>query len=39
MEEFQKTSQAENEKAEIVNDIFYWQVPKGNTLDSTFEKS
>lgn len=38
MEEFQKAVQAENEKAEIVNDIFYWQVPKGNTLDSTFGK-
>lgn len=38
MEEFQKTSRTENEKAEIVNDIFYWQVPKGNTLDSTFGK-
>ncbi|OCA71878.1 hypothetical protein BBH99_13505 [Chryseobacterium contaminans] len=38
MEEFQKASQAENEKAEIVNNIFYWQVPKGNTLDSTFGK-
>ncbi|MCJ7936345.1 MAG: DUF1697 domain-containing protein [Chryseobacterium sp.] len=38
MEEFQKASQAENEKAEIVNDIFYWQVSKGNTLDSTFGK-
>lgn len=38
MEEFQKASQAGNEKAEIVNNIFYWQVPKGNTLDSTFGK-
>ncbi|MCS4305607.1 DUF1697 domain-containing protein [Chryseobacterium sp. BIGb0232] len=38
MEEFKKAAQAENEKAEIVNDIFYWQVPKGNTLDSTFGK-
>ncbi|REC61638.1 hypothetical protein DRF65_14380 [Chryseobacterium pennae] len=38
MEEFEKATQAENEKAEIVNDIFYWQVPKGNTLDSTFGK-
>ncbi|MGE8536721.1 DUF1697 domain-containing protein [Chryseobacterium sp. D764] len=38
MEEFQKAAQVENEKAEIVNDIFYWQVPKGNTLDSTFGK-
>lgn len=38
MEEFQKATQAENEKAEIVNDLFYWQVPKGNTLDSTFGK-
>lgn len=38
MEEFQKAAQAENEKAAIVNGIFYWQVPKGNTLDSTFGK-
>lgn len=38
MEEFQKSTQADNEKAEIVNDLFYWQVPKGNTLDSTFGK-
>lgn len=38
MEEFQKAAQAENEKAEIVNETFYWQVPKGNTLDSTFGK-
>ena len=38
MEEFQKAGQAENEKAEIINDLFYWQVPKGNTLDSTFGK-
>ncbi|AZA76672.1 DUF1697 domain-containing protein [Chryseobacterium sp. G0186] len=38
MEEFQKATQTENEKAEIINDIFYWQVSKGNTLDSTFGK-
>jgi uncharacterized protein (DUF1697 family) len=38
MDEFQKAAQAENEKAEIINGIFYWQVPKGNTLDSTFGK-
>ncbi|MCQ9639159.1 DUF1697 domain-containing protein [Chryseobacterium sp. WG14] len=38
MEEFQKASQTENENAEIINSIFYWQVPKGNTLDSTFGK-
>ncbi|MGU3375706.1 DUF1697 domain-containing protein [Chryseobacterium sp. M5A1_1a] len=38
MEEFQKATQTEEEKAEIVNDIFYWQVSKGNTLDSTFGK-
>lgn len=38
MEEFEKAAQTENEKAEIINDIFYWQVPKGNTLDSTFGK-
>ncbi|WP_353145919.1 DUF1697 domain-containing protein [Chryseobacterium sp.] len=38
MDEFQKVSQAENEKGIIVNDIFYWQVPKGSTLDSAFGK-
>jgi len=38
MEEFEKSAKTENEKAEIVNSIFYWQVPKGNTLDSTFGK-
>ncbi|WP_435525892.1 hypothetical protein [Chryseobacterium indoltheticum] len=25
-------------KGEIVNNIFYWQVSKGNTLDSNFGK-
>lgn len=38
MDEFQKASRTENEKGIIVNDIFYWRVPKGNTLDSTFGK-
>ncbi|MGG5207725.1 DUF1697 domain-containing protein [Chryseobacterium sp. MIQD13] len=38
MGEFETSSKAENEKAEIVNEIFYWQVPKGNTLDSVFGK-
>ncbi len=38
MEEFQKAAQADNEQAEIVDNMFYWQVPKGNTLDSTFGK-
>ena len=38
MEEFSKSDKTENEKGEIVADTFYWQVPKGNTLDSTFGK-
>nr|WP_315032130.1 DUF1697 domain-containing protein [uncultured Chryseobacterium sp.] len=38
MGEFEKADQADNEKVEIVDDIFYWQVPKGSTLDSTFGK-
>jgi uncharacterized protein (DUF1697 family) len=38
MGEFEAASRAENERAEIVNEIFYWQVPKGNTLDSVFGK-
>ena len=38
MNEFQNASKSENEKGEIVNNIFYWQVSKGNTLDSSFGK-
>ncbi|UOU97447.1 DUF1697 domain-containing protein [Chryseobacterium daecheongense] len=38
MQEFDNAAKTENEKAQIVNGIFYWQVPKGNTLDSTFGK-
>ncbi|KUJ53106.1 DUF1697 domain-containing protein [Chryseobacterium sp. JAH] len=38
IKEFETASQTENEDAKIVNSNFYWQVPKGNTLDSTFGK-
>ncbi|MBO6201252.1 MAG: hypothetical protein J6N74_06505, partial [Chryseobacterium sp.] len=38
LEEFEKASKAEGEQGKIVNEIFYWQVPKGQTLDSTFGK-
>ncbi|MFP3595272.1 DUF1697 domain-containing protein [Chryseobacterium sp. SIMBA_029] len=38
VEEFEKASKTEHEKATVVNGIFYWQVPKGNTLDSSFGK-
>jgi uncharacterized protein (DUF1697 family) len=38
MQEFENALKTENEDAKIVNNIFYWQVPKGNTLDSTFGK-
>ncbi|MCS3869964.1 uncharacterized protein (DUF1697 family) [Chryseobacterium ginsenosidimutans] len=38
MREFESASKTENEGAKIVNTIFYWQIPKGNTLDSTFGK-
>lgn len=38
IKEFDMASKTENEKAQIVNGIFYWQVPKGNTLDSSFGK-
>ena len=38
MEEFSKSDKAENEKAQIVVDTFYWQIQKGNTLGSTFGK-
>ena len=38
MDEFAKSNRKENGKAEIVENTFYWQVPKGNTLDSDFGK-
>ncbi len=38
MKEFENASKAENEAAKIIDDTFYWQVPKGNTLDSDFGK-
>lgn len=38
MKEFENAVKTENEKAEIVNNIFYWQISKGNTLDSSFGK-
>ncbi|MCY0978489.1 DUF1697 domain-containing protein [Chryseobacterium wangxinyae] len=38
MKEFDAALKTENEEAKIVNGNFYWQVPKGNTLDSTFGK-
>lgn len=39
MKEFENADKTEHEKGEIVNNIFYWQVSKGNTLDSTFGKT
>lgn len=38
MQEFENASKAERETAKIVDHTFYWQVPKGNTLDSGFGK-
>jgi len=38
LEEFEKSTKAEGEKGAIINNVFYWQVPKGQTLDSTFGK-
>lgn len=38
MKEFQEVAKAKGEEGKIVNNIFYWQVPKGNTLDSGFGK-
>lgn len=37
MDEFNNIIHLPGENAEIVHAIFYWQVPKGNTLDSAFE--
>ena len=38
LHEFNKTQKTENEAANIINDIFYWQVSKGKTLESSFGK-
>ena len=38
LDEFEKAAKEEGEQGKIVNNIFYWQVPKGQTLDSTFGK-
>ncbi|CAD7814737.1 hypothetical protein CHRY9390_02855 [Chryseobacterium aquaeductus] len=38
MKEFEAASKTDNEDAKIVNENFYWQIPKGNTLDFTFGK-
>ena len=38
LEEFKKSDSAENERGKIVAGIFYWQVQKGQTLDSSFGK-
>ena len=35
-DEFKNTQKGETEKGEISGAYFYWQVPKGNTLDSHF---
>lgn len=38
MQAFDAASKAQHEEAAIVDHAFYWQVPKGNTLDSAFGK-
>ena len=38
LEEFEKAEQTMHEEAQIVAGYFYWKVPKGFTLDSTFGK-
>lgn len=38
LQEFEKSKKTNDENAKIVNSTFYWQVEKGNTLDSDFGK-
>ena len=38
LEEFKKSDVSENEKGEIASGNFYWQIQKGQTLDSSFGK-
>lgn len=35
---FNKSSKSKDEKGQVVNSTFYWQVSKGNTLESQFGK-
>jgi len=37
-EKFKTCQKSEGEKGILIDDIFYWQVEKGNTLDSDFGK-
>jgi len=38
MAEFEKAGKTTGEDAQIIADTFYWRVPKGNTLESSFGK-
>lgn len=38
LEEFKKSAVSQNENGEIVGGIFYWQIQKGQTIDSSFGK-
>lgn len=38
LEEFEKATKEEGEQGKMINGIFYWQVPKGQTLNSSFGK-
>ncbi|MBA5245954.1 DUF1697 domain-containing protein [Marnyiella aurantia] len=35
---FSNSAKSKDEKGQVVNSTFYWQVPKGNTLHSAFGK-
>lgn len=37
-DEFKKCIPSENERAKIIHNTLYWQIPKGATLDSDFGK-
>lgn len=38
LKEFENSEKTEGEQASIIGETFYWQVPKGLTLDSSFGK-
>ncbi|RYD70375.1 MAG: DUF1697 domain-containing protein, partial [Sphingobacteriales bacterium] len=38
LEEFQKADKEEGEQGQVIDNVFYWQVPKGQTLNSAFGK-
>ncbi|MFT4186622.1 MAG: DUF1697 domain-containing protein [Micrococcaceae bacterium] len=38
LNDFSQITPVENEKAKVIDDVFYWQLPKGSTLKAGFSR-